>query len=144
MKKIFIVVLIAIGIYGYIQTNQDVISVFTGENIQRGNSVADAYQNQLSNVQVSGSGSVSHILSDDNKGSRHQRFVIGLSSGQTLLVAHNIDLAPKIKTLKKGDKVEFFGEYKWNSKGGIVHWTHHDPGGRHIGGWLKHNGCKYE
>ena len=94
-EKIFIVVLIAIGIYGYIQTNQDVISVFTGENIQRGNSVADAYQNQLSNVQVSGSGSVSHILSDDNKGSRHQRFVIGLSSGQTLLVAHNIDLALK-------------------------------------------------
>ena len=35
-------------------------------------------------------------LPDDNKGTRHQRFILKLSSGQTLLVAHNIDLADKI------------------------------------------------
>jgi molybdopterin converting factor small subunit len=144
MEKLFIVVLIAIGVYGYIQNNPDVISTLTEESIQSDNSVADAYQNQLSDIQVSGSGDVSRILSDDNKGRRHQRFILRLSSGQTLLVAHNIDLAPKISTLKNGDEVQFFGEYEWNSKGGVIHWTHHDPGGRHIGGWLKHNGRKYE
>ena len=144
MKRLFIVVLIAIGVYGYIQNNSDVISTFTGESIQSANSVADAYQNQLSDIQVSGSGNVSRILSDDNKGSRHQRFILRLSSGQTLLVAHNIDLAPRLNTLENGDEVQFFGEYEWNSKGGVIHWTHHDPGGRHIGGWLKHNGRKYE
>ena len=144
MKRLFIVVLIAIGVYGYIQNNSDVISTFTGESIQSANSVAGAYQNQLSGIQVSGSGNVSGILSDDNKGSRHQRFILRLSSGQTLLVAHNIDLAPRLNTLENGDEVQFFGEYEWNSKGGVIHWTHHDPGGRHIGGWLKHNGRKYE
>ena len=144
MKKYYIPVLIAIGVYGYIQNNPDVIATFSRESIQSDNSVAEAYQNQLSDIQVSGSGKVSRILSDDNKGSRHQRFLLRLPSGQTLLVAHNIDLAPRIDTLGNGDEVQFFGEYEWNSKGGVVHWTHHDPGGRHVGGWLKHNGRKYE
>lgn len=144
MKKLFIAILIAIGVYGYIQYNPDAISTFAEESRQSDHSVADAYQNQLSDIQVSGSGKVSRILSDDNEGSRHQRFILRLSSGQTLLIAHNIDLAPKISTLENGDVVEFFGEYEWNSKGGVIHWTHHDPGGRHISGWLKHNGRKYE
>jgi molybdopterin converting factor small subunit len=144
MKRLFIAVLIAIGVYGYIQNNPDDISTYTGESIHNDSSVSDAYQNQLSDIQVNGSGNVSRILSDDNKGSRHQRFILRLSSGQTLLVAHNIDLAPKINTLEDGDEVQFFGEYEWNSKGGVIHWTHHDPSGRHVGGWLKHNGRRYE
>lgn len=91
-----------------------------------------------------GSGDVIRLLSDDNKGSRHQRFIIKLLSGQTLLVAHNIDLAPKIYSLQIGDNIKFCGEYKSNSKGGVVHWTHHDPDNTHPGGWLEHKGKKYE
>ncbi|PPL15395.1 hypothetical protein UN63_12700 [Oceanisphaera arctica] len=103
-----------------------------------------AYQNRQSDVQVEGSGRVSRLLADDNKGSRHQRFLLALPSGQTLLIAHNIDLAPRIDGLKVGDTVAFYGEYEWNDKGGVVHWTHHDPRGRHPGGWLKHNGRLYQ
>ena len=144
MKKIFIALLIGIGIYGYLQINPNIISFPSEERKQSNQAITDAYQNQLSNIQVSGSGKVSRVLSDDNKGSRHQRFILRLSSGQTLLVAHNIDLAPRVISLRIGDSVKFFGEYEWNSKGGVIHWTHHDPGGRHVGGWLKHNGRKYE
>ena len=106
--------------------------------------ISSAYAAKASDIQVSSSGVVVKLLSDDNTGSRHQRFILKLSSGQTVLIAHNIDLAPKITSLQTGDSVEFLGEYEWNNKGGVVHWTHHDPAGRHQGGWLMHNGRKYE
>ena len=103
-----------------------------------------AFTNQQSDLQVESEGVVTRVLTDDNKGSRHQRFVLELSSGQTILIAHNIDLAPRIPNLKEGDRVQFYGEYEWNPQGGVVHWTHHDPNGRHPGGWLKHKGKTYQ
>jgi hypothetical protein len=104
----------------------------------------EAFEQHQSDIQVQGSGEIVKVLADDNDGSRHQRFILRLISGRTLLVAHNIDLAPRISSLKRGDSVEFYGEYEWNSKGGVIHWTHHDPQGRHVSGWLKHNGRTYQ
>ncbi|MBA5764704.1 DUF3465 domain-containing protein, partial [Vibrio sp. 404] len=96
-----------------------------------------AFENQQSDLQIRGSGTVIRLLPDDNHGSRHQKFIIKLSNKQTLLVSHNIDLAPRISNLSKGDFVEFYGEYEWNSKGGVIHWTHKDPRNKHAHGWLK-------
>ena len=106
--------------------------------------IAQAFQQRRSDVQVQGVGQVIAVLPDDNKGSRHQKFLLKLSNGITILVAHNIDLAPRINGLKKGDTVEFYGEYEYSEKGGVIHWTHHDPQKRHVGGWLKHNNKVYE
>lgn len=106
--------------------------------------IGDAFRQHRSNIQVNGEGTVVRILPDDNQGSRHQRFILRLDSGQTLLLAHNIDLAPRISSLQEGDHVAFSGEYEWNDKGGVVHWTHRDPGGQHPPGWLKHEGRTYQ
>ena len=106
--------------------------------------IQQAYRNHQSDVQVKGKGTVIKTLSDDLKGSRHQRFILRLNNGQTLLVAHNIDLAPRLNGLSKNQTVEFYGEYEWNNKGGILHWTHRDPAGRHKHGWLKYNGKTYQ
>ena len=106
--------------------------------------VAEAYANQASDVQVSGQGTVSRLLDDDHDGSRHQRFILRFDSGQTLLVAHNINLAPRIDSLAVGDVVEFNGVYEWNDRGGVLHWTHHDPQGEHEPGWLRHRGRTFE
>ncbi len=107
-------------------------------------SIQQAFERGQSDVLVEGAGRVIKTLPDDLKGSRHQRFIIRLPSGLTLLVAHNIDLAPKLTGLKVGDTVQFFGEYEWNEKGGLLHWTHDDPAGRHQDGWLKYNGRLYQ
>lgn len=93
---------------------------------------------------VSGSGTVIRLLPDDIVGSRHQKFILQLASGQTLQIAHNIDFAARIESLRVGDLVSYCGEYEANTKGGVVHWTHHDPQGQHAAGWLKHNGHTYQ
>lgn len=103
-----------------------------------------AFTNHQSNIQVSGQGIVVKILADDFDGSRHQRFIIKLGSGQTLLIAHNIDLAPRINALQLGDSILFFGEYEWNRQGGVIHWTHRDRHGSHVPGWIEHQGKKYQ
>ncbi|MGC4091987.1 MAG: DUF3465 domain-containing protein [Polyangiaceae bacterium] len=106
--------------------------------------IAAAFREQRSNVQVQGAGSVSRILADDREGAAHQRFIVRLASGQTVLIAHNIDLASRVAGLREGDAIEFFGEYEWNAQGGVVHWTHRDPDGRHVSGWLRHQGRTYQ
>lgn len=106
--------------------------------------IAKSYQRKLSNVQVQSVGRVKAILRDDNEGSRHQKFILTLENGLTVLVAHNIDLAPRVANLQKGDTVEFFGEYEYSAQGGVIHWTHRDPQHRHENGWLKHEGKTYQ
>ena len=106
--------------------------------------IASAFSNRQSKIQISGQGIVTKLLPDDNIGSRHQKFIIRLATGQTLLIAHNIDIAPRISFLKQGDSVQFNGVYEWNEKGGVIHWTHRDPDGSHLAGWLEHQGQRYQ
>ena len=127
----------------YPREDDSSISSFLHWNHTTENALNNAYENRRSNIQVQDTGVVVKILPDDLAGSRHQRFILTMSDGQTVLIAHNIDLAPRINGLRTGDVVAFYGEYEWNKKGGVIHWTHHDPNGRHIGGWLEHDGKKY-
>lgn len=154
MKKLLFVLALALAGYLYLEhTYQDgsasapasaaqaSVESGAGDSDAR---IAEAFARHESNVQVSGRGVAARLLPDDTSGRRHQRFILRLSSGQTLLVAHNIDLAPRIASLREGDAVEFLGEYEWNEKGGVLHWTHRDPKGGHAAGWLKHQGKVYQ
>lgn len=106
--------------------------------------VASAYVQRMEYVQLQDQGRVVAVLPDDRKGSQHQRFIVRTVDDISVLIAHNIDVAPRVKNLRQGDTVEFYGEYVWNEKGGVVHWTHRDPDGSHVSGWLKHNGTTYQ
>jgi hypothetical protein len=111
----------------------------------RGDAVlAAAFKDRAGDLQVQGSGTVAKVLSDDLAGGRHQRFIIRLESGQTLLVAHNIDVAPRVEGLTVGDTVAFNGVYEWSPEGGTIHWTHKDPEGSHASGWLRRDGTTYQ
>ena len=151
MKKIIVlllaVVLVAFDAYqekGAFNFTELIQRIEGNSEKQESRNLQHAYENKQSDLQIQGKGVVVKILRDDLKGSRHQKFILKVGVEQTVLVAHNIDLAPKIADLEKGDTVEYYGEFEWNSRGGVIHWTHNDPGGRHVSGWLKHKGKTYQ
>jgi len=121
------------------QTNNNSNNITSDDRI-----LQTAFDNRQTNIQVHGNGKVIRLLADDTSGIKHQKFILQLLSGQTLLISHNIDISTRIDILAINDSIEFYGEYVWNSKGGLVHWTHHDPQGEHIDGWLKHQNITYD
>ena len=105
-------------------------------------SIKKSYEKRDDGTWIEDSGFVIRLLSDDNDGSRHQRFILQLANRDTLLIAHNIDLAKRVP-LGMGDRVKFRGMYEWNNLGGLVHWTHHDPHGIEDGGAVSIRGTRY-
>lgn len=113
-----------------------------GGGREGGNLIERAYADERSGVWVEDRGIIERTLRDDNEGSRHQRFIVRLGSGHTVLISHNIDLAPRVP-VSRGDEISFRGKYEWNQQGGVVHWTHHDPRSPdriEAGGWLDVDG----
>lgn len=121
-----------------------------------GQLIKELFDTGRSDIVVSVKGKVKKVLSDDNEGSRHQKFIVefadatvpGTAKGSksvpiSVLVAHNIDLAPRVP-LDEGDEVTLKAEYEWSEKGGVLHWTHRDPGGRHAAGSITHKGRVYQ
>ncbi|MEM9752003.1 MAG: DUF3465 domain-containing protein [Planctomycetota bacterium] len=101
-------------------------------------------QQGATDTPVTGSGVIVKVLPDDNEGSRHQRFLVDLYDGHTIKISHNIDLAPRVPNPREGEELTFKGDFEANELGGVVHWTHHDPRGRHEPGYLIYAGQKYE
>jgi hypothetical protein len=106
-------------------------------------SLVDAQNQHAKNVNVTATARVHRLLPDDRQGSPHQRFLLRTSTGSTVLVAHNISLAQYIP-LKEGDYVTVSGEFIWNEKGGVLHYTHHATNSRHRGGYIEYNRQKYQ
>lgn len=95
-------------------------------------------------VTVTADGKLDRILTDNSDGEHDQQFTLRLSSGITVLVLHNIDVASRIPDLKPGETIRIHGEYEWNDKGGTVRSTHRDPSGKFDAGWIEYNGQRYD
>ncbi|MCA8961076.1 MAG: DUF3465 domain-containing protein [Planctomycetes bacterium] len=105
--------------------------------------ILDAFRAERSGFMVTVRGTVERTLPDDNEGSRHQKFILRIAQRHTVLVTHNIDLATRVP-VHDGDAVTIHGQYEWSDKGGVLHWTHHDPQKFHEEGWIEHDGKRYE
>ena len=127
--------------YGWIGTNESPPAEVQAElsNV----TVFELHRRRSSGEMAYLQGRIVKILPDDNDGSRHQRFIVDLDRKLTVLVAHNIDLAPRVP-LKINEDIELFGQYEWNEKGGVMHWTHRDPQGTHAAGWIKYRDRVYQ
>jgi hypothetical protein len=103
-----------------------------------------AFEARARGRMIAANGVVERILADDRDGSPHQRFIVRTPGGLSLLVAHNLDLAARLDGLAPGDEVTVRGEYEWSDKGGVMHWTHDDPQGRHEAGYIEWRGRRYQ
>jgi hypothetical protein len=139
MKKLL--ALVAVLVFAYFAYNHHALAPVSAPS---NHTTQETAGSQSPSGLNSGSGTVVRLLPDDTEGDRHQRFILRLASERTLLVVHNIDIAPRVSPLSEGDTVEYKGEYAPNDKGGVVHWTHHDPAGNHPAGWLKHDGQTFQ
>ena len=143
-----IILIILAVVYFYLEnTNDSTVpspSTEMSASSKAHTTVHDYFEQRVSGRMVSITAKVKRLLSDDTHKPRHQRFIIKLDTGITVLIAHNIDLAPRVSDLQEGDEVTITGQYEWNERGGVIHWTHHDPKKRRDGGHIEHKGIVYQ
>ncbi|HET9030097.1 MAG TPA: DUF3465 domain-containing protein [Candidatus Aquilonibacter sp.] len=108
--------------------------------------ICDAYGGQLTNGEVVADGTVRQILGERRgRSGDHEGYLIQLGGDCDLVlkVETNTDITGPIP-LRPGERVVVKGVYIYNPMGGLIHWTHHDPGGRHEGGFVKAGGLLYQ
>lgn len=82
------------------------------------------------------------VLPDDNQGSRHQKWIVQLANGRTVLAVYNMDICDRIP-LVVGSTVSMGGQYIWDRNGGLIHWLHEDPRHNRPDGYVDLNGARY-
>ena len=130
-----------LGILALILCAYFIETVFFKENNQIEPSIEYVFSPQRSGEMITIDATVVKLLKDDLKGDKHQKMILRIGNN-TLLLAHNIDIAPRVPA-KEGDKLLIKGQYEWNEKGGLVHWTHRSNNS-HPHGWIKYNNKKYQ
>jgi hypothetical protein len=109
--------------------------------------VYDAWRSGRSHVEVTASGSVARVLGERaGPSGLHEGFLVHLRGadghGLTVRVEDNVDVTGHIP-LRTGDDVVVRGEYIYDTRGGLIHYTHHDPRGHHSSGYVRVNGRLY-
>jgi len=108
--------------------------------------VCEAFSNARSGVEVVAAGTVTRSLGTQaGRVSPHEGFLLRLDSGCSLIVRveANTDFTGPIP-IERGERVVVKGEYEYYPLGGVVHWTHRDPRGRHEGGFIEAGGQTYD
>jgi Protein of unknown function (DUF3465) len=72
----------------------------------------------------------------------HEAFNAQTAAGVVEIV-DNVAIAPRVP-VQPGDRIEVRGEMVHDpGRMPVVHWTHHDPGGRHVDGFIRYQGRRY-
>ena len=72
----------------------------------------------------------------------HETFDVQTAAGPVRII-DNVDIAPPVP-VRPRDRVEVRGELVHDrGQMPIVHWTHHDPQGRHVDGFIRLRGHVY-
>lgn len=114
-----------------------------GDALPDNQRLIEAFEQGRTGIWVSGHGTVNQLIGDETvDGEIHQRLVVRVSDGLSLIIRHSVEASDRIP-LQQGDTVAFQGRYEWNGRGGMLARTHHDPEQPGGGGWIRHKGTLY-
>ncbi len=110
--------------------------------------VYDAWRFHRSRVEVTANGAIARIFgAREGPSGTHLGFLLHLAGseghGLTVRVEDNLDLTGPIP-LDEGEAAIVRGEYIYDSRGGLIHYTHRDPRGRHDAGYVQAGGRIYQ
>ncbi len=84
-----------------------------------------------------------HFFFGANTHAMHEAFNVRADDGTRVEIVDNVALAPRVPVVA-GDRIVVQGELVPHARyGPLVHWTHHDPAGRHQPGFIELNGRQY-
>lgn len=86
---------------------------------------------------------VTRLLQDDTRGSRHQRFYVRLSDGSEVFAVYSLEDGRQRVPVREGSEVVLAGEFKWTRFGGLMHWLHEDVRDIRPDGYVEVNGVRY-
>lgn len=119
--------------------------LLTSTQIANDSDIVRAVNDQRRVDYVEGGGLVvTKILPDDNRGLKHQKWLVRLSNGITMQAVYNSDMCPRVP-VKAGDVIGMGGQFIWTKSGALLHWLHGDPKKRRPDGFVYVNGkyfCK--
>ncbi len=109
--------------------------------------VFDAWRAQRSHIEVTARGVIARDLGTRaGVSAAHEGFLLHLAGasgrGLTVRVEANVDFTGPMP-IAAGESVIVRGEYEFDARGGVIHWTHRDPRGRHPGGYIEIQNKRY-
>lgn len=117
-----------------------------GETTPDDAALCSAFRDARSHVEVVADGRVTAVLGvAQGRVSPHEGFLMHVGSGCDVVVRveANTDFTGEF-SLARGEPVVVKGEYEYYPRGGVIHWTHRDPRGRHEGGYIEIGGRRYQ
>ncbi len=105
----------------------------------------DACSRGARSVEIRERGIVTRVLGTrQSTTGTHEGFLFAVPMGRArtqLRVEDNVDITGPIP-LHRGERIELQGQLECNDL--VIHWTHHDPSGHHVAGYIAVNGRVYQ
>lgn len=108
--------------------------------------VCDAAARGASHVEVTASGTVVRVLGvARGRSDAHEGFLMRVECAQPVIVRVEANTSfTGTFALQRGTNASVKGEYETDPRGGVIHWTHRDPRGRHPDGYVRVGGATYQ